>query len=150
MAAPPCDPAVLAATAGAALPDASAARSVGAVCSERRPAGLRADVHAGRSALNPVVVVAPPSVPGQPKDGAGQVGASFLTAVLMGWAWSRWPYRVDHPPATRTLRVRIEVAGFLRSGRQDFSGGGLPGRCARPRGFARSGAAAVFEDVGAI
>lgn len=42
-------------------------------------------------AINPVVVVATAvAFPGQPKIVIARVGASLLTAVVMGWAWSRW------------------------------------------------------------
>lgn len=42
-------------------------------------------------AINPVVVVATAvAFPGQPKMVIARVGASLLTAVVMGWVWSRW------------------------------------------------------------
>jgi uncharacterized protein len=42
-------------------------------------------------AINPVVVVATAvAFPGQPKMVIARVCASLLTAVVMGWAWSRW------------------------------------------------------------
>jgi uncharacterized membrane protein YraQ (UPF0718 family) len=42
-------------------------------------------------AINPVVVVATAvAFPGQPKIVIARVAASLLTAVVMGWAWSRW------------------------------------------------------------
>src|SRR5882757_5150020 len=42
-------------------------------------------------AINPVVVVATAvAFPGQPKMVIARVGASLLTAVVMGWLWSRW------------------------------------------------------------
>ncbi|CDO90591.1 hypothetical protein AWC29_24705 [Mycobacterium triplex] len=42
-------------------------------------------------AINPVVVVATAvAFPGQPKMVIARVAASLLTAVVMGWAWSRW------------------------------------------------------------
>lgn len=42
-------------------------------------------------AINPVVVVATAvAFPGQPKMVIARVAASLVTAVVMGWAWSRW------------------------------------------------------------
>jgi uncharacterized protein len=42
-------------------------------------------------AINPVVVVATAvAFPGQPKMVIARVVASLLTAVVMGWSWSRW------------------------------------------------------------
>ena len=62
-------------------------------------------------AINPVVVVATAvAFPGQPKMVVARVAASLLTAVVMGWAWSRWgrpewitrrlPAHGPHNPAT--------------------------------------------------
>jgi len=74
-------------------------------------------------AINPVVVVATAvAFPGQPKVVMARVGASLLTAVVMGWLWSRWG-RADwitrrpapHPPMSESKwLVFCEVA------RQDF------------------------------
>jgi uncharacterized membrane protein YraQ (UPF0718 family) len=74
-------------------------------------------------AINPVVVVATAvAFPGQPKVVVARVGASLLTAVVMGWLWSRWG-RADwitrrpapHPPVSESKwLVFCEVA------RQDF------------------------------
>jgi uncharacterized protein len=74
-------------------------------------------------AINPVVVVATAvAFPGQPKVVMARVGASLLTAVVMGWLWSRWG-RADwitrrpapHPPVAESKwLVFCEVA------RQDF------------------------------
>jgi uncharacterized protein len=74
-------------------------------------------------AINPVVVVATAvAFPGQPKVVMARVGASLLTAVVMGWLWSRWG-RADwitrrparHPPVSDSKwLVFCEVA------RQDF------------------------------
>jgi uncharacterized protein len=74
-------------------------------------------------AINPVVVVATAvAFPGQPKVVMARVGASLLTAVVMGWLWSRWG-RADwitrrpapHPPVSESKwLVFCEVA------RQDF------------------------------
>jgi len=74
-------------------------------------------------AINPVVVVATAvAFPGQPKVVMARVVASLLTAVVMGWLWSRWG-RADwitrrpapHPPVSESKwLVFCEVA------RQDF------------------------------
>jgi uncharacterized membrane protein YraQ (UPF0718 family) len=74
-------------------------------------------------AINPVVVVATAvAFPGQPKVVMARVVASLLTAVVMGWLWSRWG-RADwitrrparHPPVSDSKwLVFCEVA------RQDF------------------------------
>ncbi len=64
-------------------------------------------------AINPVVVVATAvAFPGQPKMVIARVAASLLTAVLMGWAWSRWgrtewitrrlPPHESHGPGTQS------------------------------------------------
>ncbi len=64
-------------------------------------------------AINPVVVVATAvAFPGQPKMVIARVAASLLTAVVMGWAWSRWgrtewitrrlPPRESHGPGTQS------------------------------------------------
>ena len=39
-------------------------------------------------------------VPGQPKMVMARVGASLLTAVVMGWVWSRWGRPSGYAPAT--------------------------------------------------
>jgi uncharacterized protein len=74
-------------------------------------------------AINPVVVVATAvAFPGQPKMVLARVGASFLTAVLMGWAWSRWG-RTEwvtrrlppHPPDSGSKWL-----AFCEVARQDF------------------------------
>src|SRR5690242_16917608 len=42
-------------------------------------------------AINPVVLVATAvAFPGAPRMVLARMGASLLTAVIMGWAWSRW------------------------------------------------------------
>ncbi len=152
------EPAVLAAgLAGAALPGCEC----GSVPVARRlfgdggPAGAAAlTFMLAAPAINPVVVVATAvAFPGQPKMVLARVGASFLTAVLMGWAWSRWG-RTEwitrrlppHPPESGSKwLVFCEVA------RQDFL---------QAAAYLVVGAAAaaalhvlvpprVFEDVGA-
>ena len=75
-------------------------------------------------AINPVVVVATAvAFPGQPKMVIARVGASLLTAVVMGLVWSRWgrtewitrrlPPKTMHAPGTRWLH-------FCEVARQDF------------------------------
>jgi uncharacterized membrane protein YraQ (UPF0718 family) len=65
-------------------------------------------------AINPVVVVATAvAFPGQPKIVIARVGASLLTAVVMGWAWSRW----GRPEwVTRRLPRDVPHAGEMGSG----------------------------------
>lgn len=77
-------------------------------------------------AINPVVVVATAvAFPGQPKMVVARLAASLLTAVVMGWAWSRWgraewitrrlpPYE-SHSPATQSKSVL-----FCEVARHDF------------------------------
>ena len=74
-------------------------------------------------AINPVVVVATAvAFPGQPKVVVARVGASLLTAVVMGWLWSRWG-RADwitrrpapHPPVSESKWM-----AFCEVARQDF------------------------------
>jgi uncharacterized protein len=77
-------------------------------------------------AINPVVVVATAvAFPGQPKMVVARVGASFLTAVVTGWVWSRWgrtewitrrlPPNAVHGPATGARWQQ-----FCEVARQDF------------------------------
>ncbi|HEY0228239.1 MAG TPA: permease, partial [Mycobacterium sp.] len=73
-------------------------------------------------AINPVVVVATAvAFPGQPRMVIARVGASLLTAVVMGWLWSRWgrsewitrrlPPHESHSPGGRSRwLVFCEVA----------------------------------------
>ncbi|GBG40045.1 hypothetical protein NJB14197_14450 [Mycobacterium montefiorense] len=73
-------------------------------------------------AINPVVVVATAvAFPGQPKMVIARVVASLLTAVVMGWGWSRWgrtewitrrlPSHDSHSPGTQSkLLLFCEVA----------------------------------------
>ena len=81
-------------------------------------------------AINPVVVVATAvAFPAQPKMVIARVTASLLTAVVMGWAWSRWgrtewitrrlPPHESHSPGTQPKwLVFCEVArhDFLQAG----------------------------------
>lgn len=77
-------------------------------------------------AINPVVVVATAvAFPGQPKMVVARVVASLLTAVVMGWAWSRWGRaewitrrlvsHESHGPATQSKWVM-----FCEVARHDF------------------------------
>jgi uncharacterized protein len=80
-------------------------------------------------AINPVVVVATAvAFPGQPKMVIARVGASFLTAVVMGWVWSRWgrtewitrrlPPNAAHAPETGSTASKWQQ--FCEVARQDF------------------------------
>lgn len=75
-------------------------------------------------AINPVVVVATAvAFPGQPKMVIARVGASLLTAVVMGLVWTRWG-RTDWitrrlpPNATSATGPRWQQ--FTEVARQDF------------------------------
>lgn len=74
-------------------------------------------------AINPVVVVSTVvAFPGQPKMVFARVGASLLTAIVMGLAWSRW----GRPEwITRRLPRSVEGRGsrwqtFIEAARHDF------------------------------
>src|ERR1700759_3687646 len=90
-------------------------------------------------AINPVVVVATAvAFPGQPKMVVARVGASLLTALVMGWLWSRW----GRPEwVTRRLPQAESHAGekgsgwlvFCEAARHDFLQGAaylVVGACA--------------------
>ncbi|WAC92636.1 permease [Mycobacterium sp. Aquia_213] len=77
-------------------------------------------------AINPVVVVATAvAFPGQPRMVIARVAASLLTAVVMGWAWSRWgrtewitrrlPAHESHGPETQSKWLL-----FCEVARHDF------------------------------
>lgn len=74
-------------------------------------------------AINPVVLVATAvAFPGAPRMVLARMGASLLTAVIMGWAWSRWgrPEWITRrlpPPGART-ESRWVV--FAEAARHDF------------------------------
>jgi len=74
-------------------------------------------------AINPVVVVSTVvAFPGEPRMVVGRVGASLLTAIVMGLAWSRWG-RTDW--ITRRLpRARTGQGSnwqtFIEAARHDF------------------------------
>jgi uncharacterized protein len=74
-------------------------------------------------AINPVVLVATAvAFPGAPKMVVARMGASLLTAVIMGWAWARWgrPEWVTRrlPPAGVRSESRWVV--FAETARHDF------------------------------
>jgi uncharacterized protein len=74
-------------------------------------------------AINPVVLVATAvAFPGAPKMVLARMGASLLTAVIMGWAWARWgrPEWVTRrlPPAGVRSASRWVV--FAEAARHDF------------------------------
>lgn len=74
-------------------------------------------------AINPVVLVATAvAFPGAPKMVFARMGASLLTAVIMGWAWSRWG-RTEWitrrlPPSDVQTQSRWVV--FAEAARHDF------------------------------
>jgi len=74
-------------------------------------------------AINPVVLVATAvAFPGAPRMVLARMGASLLTAVIMGWAWSRWG-RTEWitrrlPPAGVQTQSRWVV--FAEAARHDF------------------------------
>jgi uncharacterized protein len=74
-------------------------------------------------AINPVVLVATAvAFPGAPKMVLARLGASLLTAVIMGWAWARWgrPEWITRrlPPAGVRSQSRWVV--FAEAARHDF------------------------------
>lgn len=74
-------------------------------------------------AINPVVLVATAvAFPGTPMMVVGRMGASFLTAVIMGWAWARWgcPEWITRrpPPSADATESRWSV--FAEAARHDF------------------------------
>jgi uncharacterized protein len=74
-------------------------------------------------AINPVVLMATAvAFPGVPKMVLARMGASLLTAVIMGWAWARWgrPEWVTRrlPPAGVRSESRWVV--FAEAARHDF------------------------------
>lgn len=77
-------------------------------------------------AINPVVVVATAvAFPGQPKMVVARVAASLLTAVVMGWAWSRWGRaewitRRLAPHDSHRPGVRSKWLVFCEVARHDF------------------------------
>lgn len=74
-------------------------------------------------AVNPVVVVATAvAFPGLPQMVFARVGASLLTAIIVGWGWARW----GRPEwITRRLPSPVAASGsrrqtFLEAARHDF------------------------------
>lgn len=74
-------------------------------------------------AINPVVLVATAvAFPGEPLMVFARMGASLLTAVVMGWAWSRWGragWITRRLPAAGTQTEPRWVA-FAETARHDF------------------------------
>src|ERR1700758_2884864 len=74
-------------------------------------------------AINPVVLVATAvAFPGAPRMVIARMGASLLTAVIMGWAWSRWgraKWVTRRLPASGTLTESRWVV-FTEAARHDF------------------------------
>jgi uncharacterized protein len=76
-------------------------------------------------AINPVVVVATAvAFPGQPRMVIARVAASLLTAVVMGWAWSRWG-RAEWitrrlPPTSPHAAEGSRWVVFCEAARHDF------------------------------
>ncbi|WP_197509397.1 permease [Mycobacterium sp. E3247] len=74
-------------------------------------------------AINPVVLVATAvAFPGAPMMVFARLGASLLTAVIMGWAWARWgrPEWITRrlPPSADVTQSRWAV--FAEAARHDF------------------------------
>lgn len=74
-------------------------------------------------AINPVVLVATAvAFPGVPMMVLARMGASLLTAVVMGWAWARWgrPEWITRrlPPSVDAIQSRWAV--FAEAARHDF------------------------------
>ncbi len=74
-------------------------------------------------AINPVVLVATAvAFPGAPRMVLARLGASLLTAVIMGWAWARWgrPEWITRrlPPTGAHTESRWVV--FAEAARHDF------------------------------
>jgi uncharacterized membrane protein YraQ (UPF0718 family) len=69
-------------------------------------------------AINPVVLVATAvAFPQRPAMVLGRLIASCITALVVGWCWTRWTHTV-WPPVARRVRTttagRGEVRGSLR------------------------------------
>jgi uncharacterized membrane protein YraQ (UPF0718 family) len=74
-------------------------------------------------AINPVVVVATAvAFPGQPKMVVARVGASLLTALVMGWLWARWGRGewITRRPAPHPRASESKWTLFSEVARQDF------------------------------
>ncbi|ORA78974.1 hypothetical protein BST29_20340 [Mycobacterium malmoense] len=74
-------------------------------------------------AINPVVLVATAvAFPGAPGMVLARMGASLLTAVIMGWAWSRWgrPEWVTRRLPASAARAESRWSVFAEAARHDF------------------------------
>jgi hypothetical protein len=74
-------------------------------------------------AINPVVLVATAvAFPGSPAMVLARMGASLLTAVIMGWAWARWgrPEWVTRRLPSRGAETDSRWTVFAEAARHDF------------------------------
>jgi len=74
-------------------------------------------------AINPVVLVATAvAFPGAPRMVLARMGASLLTAVIIGWAWSRWgrPEWITRRLPTPGVRTESRWVVFAEAARHDF------------------------------
>jgi hypothetical protein len=74
-------------------------------------------------AINPVVLVATAvAFPGAPRMVLARMGASLLTAVIMGWAWSRWgrPEWITRRLPATDARTESRWVVFAEAARHDF------------------------------
>lgn len=74
-------------------------------------------------AINPVVLVATAvAFPGAPTMVFARLGASLLTAVVMGWAWSRWgrPEWITRRLPAAGTRTESRRVVFVEAARHDF------------------------------
>lgn len=74
-------------------------------------------------AINPVVLVATAvAFPDAPRMVLARLGASLLTAVIMGWTWSRWgrPGWVTRGLSAPSVRTESRRVVFAEAARHDF------------------------------
>ncbi|OBK66412.1 hypothetical protein A5653_19550 [Mycobacterium colombiense] len=74
-------------------------------------------------AINPVVLVATAvAFPGAPRMAFARMGASLLTAVVMGWAWSRWgrPEWITRRLPAAGTHTEPRWVVFTEAARHDF------------------------------
>ncbi|MCK8644783.1 permease [Mycobacterium colombiense] len=74
-------------------------------------------------AINPVVLVATAvAFPGAPRMVFARMGASLLTAVVMGWAWSRWgrPEWITRRLPAAATQTEPRWVVFTEAARHDF------------------------------
>jgi uncharacterized membrane protein YraQ (UPF0718 family) len=74
-------------------------------------------------AINPVVLVATAvAFPGAPRMVLARMGASLVTAVIMGWAWSRWgrPEWITRRLPASDARTESRCVVFAEAARHDF------------------------------